>query len=209
MSWKRSLSAVLPGPLWDVKKRYLVTQSPLDCIRQLVSAACVTTPQPPPLCTDFVQFSGSVTYSPLLQEQLSDDTRWEKPSDGCLRQLVRAPWGCCKQEQLKGTASIWGERSLGTASRATAFHIFSWDNPIKYQFGEDAFFTGTSQPLSIEHKPFKGECGGLLFAVVNLILVFYLLSFIIYWEERVNNCFPRNLDGCGSSQKHLVLLTSS
>ena len=111
MSWQRSLSAVLPGPLWDVKKRYLVTQSSLDCIWQLVSAACVTTPQPPPLCTDFVQFSGGVTYSPLLQEQLSDDMRWEKPSDGCRRQLVRAPWGCCQQEQLKGTTSI-GENVL-------------------------------------------------------------------------------------------------
>ena len=111
-------------------------QSPPDGAGQLVSAAHVTAVSLSPphrfrLC------SGGVTGC-------SHCCHPGSRSDSCRRQLVRAPWGCCQQEWLTGQVASGG-CSLGTLSRVAALGIFSWDEQIKYQFGEDSFFTGISR----------------------------------------------------------------
>lgn len=82
------------------------------------------------------------------------------------------------------TTSIRGKRLLWTAPRATALSILSWDKEIKCQFGEDSFFTATSQVLPTEHESFQGKCGGLLFAVANLTHVFYFIYCLLLFTEK-------------------------
>ena len=119
---------------------------------------------------------------------LPSSRKQEKPSDSCRRQLVR-PLGLLRQEWLTGQVASGG-CSLGTLSRVAALGIFSWDEQIKYQFGEDSFFASISQTLPTDMNYWRENVLGYTLQSPS-----YPWVFIIYWEERVNNIFLGNMEG--------------
>ena len=169
---------------WDVKKDHWKDSKPSRWGRAAGLCSMCNCCSASHLCTDVICVVG-VWQTPLTAViQEAGEAQWQ-----LLQTAGEDPWGCCQQEWLTGQVASGG-CSLGTLSRVAALGIFSWDEQIKYQFGEDSFFASISQTLPTDMNYWRENVLGY-----TLQLPSYPWVFIIYWEERVNNFFLGNMEG--------------